>query len=193
MAEHEKEDSGTLRWFTGVPIVTNPLMALDVLSAAILVFGGALVFIAAGQQFIGDGLTYPALLASAAYAGYLAAAVLAAFLFMGFFVLSNRYAALYRIDYRGVYCETMRGGKALGKGGGYLAFKPFPVEPMSPSKSGSKLLVWGDIHGLQPIASMRVILLKGPKGGTIMKIYCPDETVYQAAVAAIQAHFDEKA
>lgn len=193
MAGHEKEDAKTLRWFTGVPIVTNPLMSMDVLSAAVLVFGGALVFIAAGQQFIGDGLTRPALMASAAYAAYIAGAMLAMFLFMGFFVLGNRYAALYRIDHRGVYCETMRGGKAAGKGGGYLAFKPFPVEPMSPAKSGSKLLAWGDIHGMQPIASIRAILLKGPKGGTVMKIYCPDETIYQAAVAAIQARLGGKA
>lgn len=188
MAEQETQTPGTLRWFVGIPIVTNPMMSLDVLTAAILVFGGALIFIVAGQHIIGDGISRAALLASAAYAAYLAIAVIIVFLVMGLVILNNRYTALYRIDHRGVYCETMRGGKPAGKGGGFLAFKPFPVEPMSPAKSGPRLLDWEDIHGMQSVDSMRAILLKGRKGGTAMKVYCPDEKTFLEAQAAVRTH-----
>jgi len=177
-----QDDSKGLRWYVGVPVVTNPVIALDIVLAAIIVWLGAAIFIALGQQFIGSGLTFASFMGSLALAGYLAAGILAVFVLAGFFALGNKYVALCRIDDRGVYVETMRG---RGVRGGYFHTKPFPVGPVERSKSASRLIPWTDIASIQPIPGMRTIILKNARGGTITKIYCPNERIYEDATAAV--------
>lgn len=176
-----------LRWFVGVPVVTNPIIALDVSLASVIVWMGATIVIAAAQQFIGSGLTYPSLMAAVMYAAYLAGAIIAVFFIAGLFVLQNRYAALYRIDTKGVYVETMR---ATGIKGEFFKTRPFPIGPIERHKSTPRTFLWKDITGYQPIESMRALILKG-KRGTLTKLYCPDEKTYQAAVAALNARVQE--
>lgn len=170
-----------LRWFVGIPVVTNPIIALDVSLASVIVWMGATIVIAAGQQFIGSGLTYPALMAAVMYAAYLAGAIIAVFFIAGLFVLRNKYAALYRIDNKGVYVETMR---ATGVKNGLFNTRPFPIGPIHRHKSTPRTFLWKDITGYQPIDSMRALILKG-KRGTLTKLYCPDEKTFQAALAAL--------
>lgn len=179
MTDTEKQ----LRWFVGVPVVTNPIIVLDVSLASVIVWMGTTLVIAAGQQFIGSGLTYPALMAAAMYATYLAGAIIAVFVIAGLFVLRNKYAALYRIDDKGVYVETMR---ASGVTGGFFRTRPFPIGPIQRLKSTPRTFLWKDIAGCQEIYSVRTLALKG-KRGTLTKIYCPDEKTYQAARAALNA------
>ncbi|CAK7020823.1 MAG: hypothetical protein DELT_02416 [Desulfovibrio sp.] len=177
----KEENSTQLRWFVGVPVVTNPIIALDVSIACIVVWMGATVVIAAAQHFVGSGLTYPALMAAVMYAAYLAGGMIAVFFIAGLFVLKNKYAALYRIDTKGVYVETMR---ATGVKSGLLHTRPFPIGPIQRYKSTDRVFLWKDITAYQPIDGMRALILKG-KRGTLTKIYCPDEKTYQAAVTAL--------
>ncbi|MDL2210698.1 hypothetical protein LJC26_07845 [Desulfovibrio sp. OttesenSCG-928-O18] len=176
------DETKGLRWYVGVPVVTNPIIALDVVLAALIVWLGASIFIGLGQQFIGEGLTFASFLASLVLAGYLAGGILAVFVLVGFAALGNKYVALYRIDERGVYVETMRG---RGVKGGLFHTKPFPVGPVTRAKSAARLIPWADIAAIQPVPAMRTILLKNARGGTITKIYCPDEKVYADATTAI--------
>lgn len=183
----QSSEDASLRWFVGVPVVTNPFMILDILTLAVLAFGGAMIFITAGQELIGGGLSRSALMAAAAYAGYVGAAVIACFLGFGIALLGNRYAALFRLDDRGVYQEVMRGGRRAAPGSGPFACRPFALEPLVGSSRRPRLLPWADIRGAQGVPALRTILLRGKRGGTAMKVYCPDEHTYTTALAAITA------
>lgn len=191
MKNNETPTPSTLRWFTGVPIITNPLMAVDIIFFAVLVWICGTVFVAAGQFLIGDGLSHPALIASAAYAGYVAGAIVAVFLFVGV-LLGNKYAALYKMDARTAYCETMRGA-VRGEKSAFFRRKPYPIDPLlSPTKSRAKTVAWADVRGILPIPSLRTVILKGNRGGTILKVYCPDDETFAAAVRFIIERLNAK-
>lgn len=186
------ETPGNLRWFVGIPVVSNPLMSVDVLFAAVMVWVCGTVFAAAFQFFLDGGLSYPALMVSVTYAGYVAVAVIASFLFAGLFLLSNRYAALYKMDDREIYCENMR-GTLRGDAVGFFRHRPYPIEPLlDPHKSGVKTVAWEHIHGVLSVPAFRALVLRGPRGGTLMKVYCPDDETYNAALAKVTAKIAAK-
>lgn len=178
-----EENNSQLRWFVGIPVVTNPIIVLDVSLAVVVVWLGTTVVVAAGQQFIGSGLTHASLMAAVMYAAYLAGAIIAVFLIAGIFALRNKYAALYRIDARGVYVETMRANEIKGE---WFHTAPFPIGPIHRLKSTPRVFAWQDITGYQEVDSVRAITLKG-KRGTLTKIFCPDDDVYAAALRALDA------
>lgn len=96
-------------WYVGIPVCTNPVIAMDVFTVALTLWGGGTLFVVLGQATMGNGVT-PQATKAACYIGlYLALATLAAYLFVGGFLCGNCYAALYRIDAHGVYCEYLRG------------------------------------------------------------------------------------
>lgn len=167
-------------WYVGIPICTNPLMVLDVVTVALVLWGGGMLFVMLGQATIGGGLT-KAGAAAAFYIGmYLAGAALAAFVFVGGVLFGNRYAALYRIDAHGVYLEYMRGGiRALDRV--FLPTTAFAVEPVrDPSRTVEKRIPWEAIRSLRIMEKPRVMVLRS-KRGTLAKIYCPDvETLRHA-------------
>ena len=182
----------SLRWFVGIPVVSNPLMSVDILFTAAVTWICGTVFVAAIQFLIGDGLSYPALLASLTYAGYIAGAILAAFLFVGLFLLNNRYAALYKFENAHVYCENMR-GTLRGKEVGFMRYRPYPIKPLlDPFKSSSKTIPWQDIYGVLPVPVFRAMILKGKRGGSLMKVYCPDDATYTAALGKVRAVLAER-
>lgn len=172
-------------WFVGIPICTNPIIALDAMLVAAVLWGGGMLFIMLGQATIGDGLTRGAITAAFHISMYLALAALAAYLFVGLLLLSNRYAALYRIDAHGVYCEYMRGSiRAVTRV--FLPWRGFAVEPLrEPSRTVEKRFGWNEIRSLQLMEGMRVIVLKGRRG-TLTKIYCPDQSVFRDAAERLR-------
>lgn len=171
-------------WYVGIPLCTNPLIVLDVVTLASLLWGGGMLFVMIGQATIGDGLTRGAVIASFYVGMYLALAALAAFFLVGVFIFRNRYAALYRIDAHGIYCEYMRGGiRAVGKTG---LFSGFAVEPVrDPRKTVEKRIPWEDIGSLRVMENARVMVVRG-KRGNLAKIYCPDDAVLQKAQTLIR-------
>jgi hypothetical protein len=178
-----REGDKDLRWVAGVPVATNPIIALDVALAALAVWFGGTVFIGLGQALIGDGLSRASLLAALALAGYLALGLLAVFFAAGFAVLGNKYLALYRVDERGVYVETRR---AAGLAKDLFHVKPFPAELASPKNGAARLVSWTEIHTVQAVPAMRALILKNRNGGTVAKLYCPTDALYEQALAAVR-------
>ena len=179
------EQGKTLGWYVGVPICTNPMFLLDMLLLVCALWVGGMLFIMLGQATIGGGLTRGSVFAAFFLGMYLAGIALAAFVFVGGFLFNNRYASLFRIDKRGIYCEHMRGEiRALAKPriplGGYA------VEPLrNPARTIEKRIAWNEIRSVQVLEKMRVLLLKG-KRGTLLRIYCPDAALLQKAQALIE-------
>ena len=176
---------GTVRWYVGVPIISNPFFLIDVASAAVIVWVLGSLCLMLGAWLLGDGFERATAVGSVVIAGYLGFGVLIAFSGIAF-LLGNRYAALIKLESNGVYCENMRGAiKSLAKG---FHWKPYPIEPIPhPFRSAVRTVDWRDVHAFQVISSMRTILLKGRRGGTIIKLFCPDLPTMHAAVEFIRA------
>lgn len=171
-------------WYVGIPLCTNPLIVLDVITLACILWGGGMLFVMLGQAAIGDGLTRDNVIASFYVGMYLALATLAAFLLMGIVIFRNRYAALYRIDAHGIYCEYMRGGiRAIGNPGLFFGFAVEPVR--DPRKTVEKRIPREDIRSLRVMGRARVIVVRG-KRGNLVKIHCPDDAVLQKAQTLIR-------
>lgn len=169
-----------LRWFTGVPVATNPLILADLGALMVLLWAGVTLALALIQFFFtslgGAHIQWAALVGI--YMSLLAAAL---FFGLSFLIFQNRYIALYRFDEEGAYCESMR--KRGGSTGEWFHWKPFPVPPLQdPPKSAKKTAPWHEVKGLHPMDGQRVFLLKSGRG-TAMRVYCPDDEIYRRALS----------
>lgn len=170
-----------LRWFSGVPVATNPLILLDLFPALALLWIASVTMILAAQRFFGGALASAHFQAATIFASYLTGALLTAFLLAALGAYRNCYGALFHLDRGGATCETMRGRvRALSQR--RLPTKAFPIEPiLNPRRSVTKEVSWSDVKALQCLPALRVILLKG-RFSTLMRIYCPDSDTYQQAL-----------
>ena len=179
-----------MRWFAGVPIVTNPLLLQDLFRAAVAVWVGVF-FLALLVQFAFGGVPGgEEILAAFAFAGWLPLFLFCVFAVFGVVFFRNRYVALYRFDADGVYCESMvkRGGPLKES----LHLRPFPVgEILEPARSVVKTLPWEEIDAVRSMEDMLVVLLK-KKGGVRMRLYCPDEMLFSRVLSECALRLEEK-
>ncbi|MCI6260670.1 MAG: hypothetical protein MR616_05955 [Pyramidobacter sp.] len=180
------QDAGdaALRWFTGVPLGTNPLILLDfvtLLAIAWVVSWGALI---ATQFVLGGYVDVSHYKGAAVVASYLSLVFIGFYCVICFVITRNRYAALYRCDRAAILCENMRcNPRALERR--LLRFTAYPIEPVrAPIRSVERRVLWKDVTKARKIDDLRVIVLKG-KRGTLMRVYCPDEKIYARALAFI--------
>lgn len=179
-----------MRWFVGVPVVTNTFILGDVFRAVIMASAGIfllLLFV----QFVFEGVSgEEQVWAAFSFACRLAFFILCAFVFFGVFFFRNRYAVLYRLDPEGIYCESMtRRGGVLRES---FQRRPFPVEEMpSYGRSAVKTLSWEKVGSVRPDESMLALLLKG-NGNILMRIYCPDREIFSRALEVCRAMVKEK-
>jgi len=182
---HDQDDgNAALRWFTGVPLGTNPLILLDfvtLLAIAWVVSWGALV---ATQFVLGGYVDVSHYKGAAVVASYLSLIFIGFYGVICFIITRNRYAALYRCDRTAILCENMRcAPRALERR--LLRFAPYPIEPVRSSiRSVERRALWKDVTKVQKIDTLRVIVLKG-KRGTLMRVYCPDDRLYADALAFV--------
>jgi hypothetical protein len=177
-----KEKTG-LRWHTGVPVATNPLILVDIGSLLVLLWGGTVLFITGLQLVIGDSLQGSHVQGAAVFATYLALFTAAVFLFIAVVFFQNRYVVLYRLDDEKAWCETIK--KTPSSLAESLHCLPFPVpSPVPPFRSVVKSVPWDGIGKAVPLADVRTILLKRGRG-TAMRIYCPDDAVFGEALRFI--------
>ncbi len=182
-AVNEGTKGDILRWYVGVPICTNPLILLDLCTVSALLWAFVVLAAASLQFFFAGALTVVQIIGAVHFALYLVLLIWGIFFVVSLIFLQNRYAALYRIDKEGVYCENMRKGSiSLGES---FHWKPFTVQPIiDPKKSTTKHFSWNDLKSARPLKEMRVILLKSERGAA-MRVYCPDESVFESAVCIL--------
>ena len=180
----QNADDAALRWFTGVPLGTKPLILLDfftLLAIAWVVSWGALI---ATQFVLGGYVDLTHYRGAAVVASYLSLIFIGFYCVICFVITRNRYAALYRCDRTAILCENMRcNPRALTWR--LLRFTAYPIEPVRrPIRSVERRALWKDVTKVQKIDGLRVVVLKG-KRGTLMRVYCPDEKIYAGALAFI--------
>ena len=174
-----------LRWSAGVPVGTNPLILLDFFTIMAVVFLLAWLILLAAQFYF-DGFVQMQHVRGAAVVALDLCLLCAVFyVVVAFVALRNRYAAVYRFDASGAHCDNLKCFPKAVKGA-FLRFRAFPIEPpQSWSKSVDKHVPWGDVTEAAELASLRVLLLKGRRG-TLMRVYCPDDATYAAALRFAQ-------
>ena len=174
-----------LRWFVGVPLGTNPLILVDLVTVLAIAWGVSFLALLLLQFALGGYLAPDHLGAAADLSSYLTLVFVALYLVICFFIMRNHYAALYRFDSSGIYCENMRAHpRALDKA--LFRFRAYPIEPQRESiRSVEKRAGWRDVTRVQQLKDLRVLILKG-KRGTLMRVYCPDDHIFNEALAFIQ-------
>lgn len=178
------KNGAPMRWFAGVPIASNPLLLRDLGLTLLLLGLGSAVFVTLAQFFMGVSPGKSMFQVTATLAGYVAAFIIAAFAIGSLLLFGNRFVTLYRLQYDGIYCESMRG--AVFPLADFLHWRPFQVSPtLNSGRSVIKFVLWDEVRSIKPYESLRTILLQG-RGGTIMRIYCPDENVYNEALDFIR-------
>ena len=172
----------TLRWTAGVPVGTNPLILLDFFTIEAVVFLLSWLILLTAQFYFDGFVRLSHVRGAAVIALDLCLLCAVFYIVVAFVVLHNRYAAVYRFDENSARCENLKCfPKAAGSA--FLRFRAFAVEPpQSWSKSVEKQISWGDVTGVTELASLRVLLLKGRRG-TLMRVYCPDDEIYAAALS----------
>jgi hypothetical protein len=177
--------SAPIRWFAGVPIASNPLFLGDLGLILLFLGPGSAIFVTLAQFFMGVSPGKSMFQVTATLAGYVMAFIIAAFATGSLLFFGNRFVALYRLQYDGIYFESMRG--AMVPLADFLHWKPFPVSPkLNSGRSVIKFVLWDEVRSIKPHDSLRTILLRGRRGA-ILRIYCPDETVYNEALDFIRA------
>lgn len=180
----------SMRWFVGVPIVTNPLLLKDLFRAAATAWGGVF-FLALLVQFAFGGVPGgEEILAAFSFASWLPLFLFCVFAVFGVVFFRNRYVALYRFDRDWIYCESMvkRGGPLKES----LRRRPFPVgEVLEPARSVVKTLPWEEIDAVLPMKALLVVLLK-KKGSVRMRLYCPDEMLFSHVLSECERRLEGK-
>lgn len=170
----------TLRWFCGVPLLANPLIWMDLLSVLAVIWFLALLLMCAAQLLFGSGGLLPShVVASGIYASYLAFILLAVFILTALVFYPKGYVMLYRLEDAACYMESMRGHVPNGSP---LRLRPFALgECFTPKRSVTKEVLWSNVSSFYELPSMKTVILKG-RVWSIARIYCPDETVYEAVL-----------
>ena len=171
------EDS--LRWSVEVPIVTNPFILVDFLRFCLITAMIVFVMAAIPQWAYARGIAAPQLAAILRLCGW-GALVFAACLFVvGFFLLQNRFHALFVLNDRQIYYETIKKSKRS-----FLKFnlkwRPTPADDsFDPDavRSFTKEVPWSKADSFIAFPAVRTILLK--RGiWEILKLYMPDDATY---------------
>ncbi len=188
MLEPQRQASGKngapMRWFAGVPITSNPLLLKDLGLTLFFLGLGSAVFVTLAQFFMGVSPGMAMFQVTATLAGYVMAFIIAAFALGALLLFGNRFVSLYRLQHDGIYCESMRG--SMFPLADFLHWRPFPVSPtLNSGRSVIKFVLWNEVRSIKPHDILRTIQLRGRRG-TIMRIYCPDETLYDETLDYIR-------
>jgi hypothetical protein len=173
-----------MRWFSGVPILTNPLILKDLVVTLAILWVSVLAVVAVAQAVLGTSLGWNHIYAAAMFASYVDLSIVGAFILISI-VFGNKYIVLYRFFPDAVYSETMR-GRAFSLTDA-LHWRSFPVAPQAnPRRSATKVVPWDGVRGFNAVESLRVIHLEGARG-SLLRIYCPDDGVYRRSLATIES------
>jgi len=178
------DTNGRLRWFVGVPIITNILIWSDMLFFSailwLLVVSGILTI-----QVVLTRTLAGVLPAATGFATLLSACFLLLFICGALVIYRNRYIVLYSLDKNCVSCENML--KLGGPISESFHIRPFSVKAYySARKSITKQICWADVSNIKILERLKIIALQG--GGqrkhVLMRIYCPNDTIYERVFEA---------
>jgi hypothetical protein len=173
-------------WEAVIPLFTNPFLWLDfgkALLAPVILFGGLIVLILAGDNAPDWGRAFGVL-------AVCMAAVAALFAFVEIIVFRNRMAVRYALDDKGIVYESgrpARTGQKIGVVIGALARSPLLMGGSLLASSMNKLTVrWQDVRKATPFASRKVVTLSN-SWRPVLRIYCPDEETFESTRRFIAA------
>ncbi len=172
---------GTLRWFVGIPIGTNPLILMDTASVLVVAWCVMAVILLVLQLWFGGYLNASHLRGAAWVSGYVTLVFAGIFVLTAFVVQRNRYAALYRFEEKEAYCENLRVRPHPVVPSRLPRWRGYAVDPpLNPLRSVIRRAAWADVTSVTAIPELRVLLLRGGRG-VLLRVYCPDDEVFRGA------------
>ncbi len=175
-----------LRWFVGVPVLTNTLIWLDILLFLVILWLLVVTGILA-IQWVMTSAPLSALPAAVSFAVTVSGFFALLFTVGAIFIYRNRYVVLYDFGEDAVMCESMI--KWRGPIHESFHVRPFPMEPLYDArKSVAKRVHWADVTEIEPIDGMRIFLLRGnaQRRSVLMRVYCPNDKIYELALETAQ-------
>ncbi len=176
----------SLQWQAVVPIGTNPFIVMELFQMALIGALVGLVIMASGLWLIGGGLQPGDVALMLGAAGVFLAAVMGAFLAVGFFCFGNRYYALYHCTPNGIFFQGKRGKDESGERF-CPRMRPYPVVGLvMGKKSHEKDLPWEKIDRFIDFPDMRSVQLKRGRWH-MMRLYTPDDATHARITAYLTA------
>jgi hypothetical protein len=178
------ENTEGLRWQATVPLVTNPLLLLELFQFAFVGAAVVLVTLCVGVWITEGGLTLDDIVTSVKTASVVLLAIMAGFAGISALFFGNRYFAVYHMDSGGIYHEGSRGRDE--RRGIFLGLRPAPViGAVDVVRTRSQHLPWDKVDRFQDISSMRVVILR--RGfWHLLRLYMPDEVTHQRVVQLLE-------
>ena len=173
----EADGDGSLRWRAAVPLVTNPLLAVEAFQFAFAGAAVVLVTLCLGL-WVTDGALMPEDAATAlAVSGLVFLAILGGLVFVSVVFFGNRYFAVYRADSSGMYHEGSRGRD--GRKGLFTHWKAMPVAgAVEAARTHGRFMPWEKADRFHDLPAMRAIVLK--RGfWHILRLYTPDADTHE--------------
>lgn len=186
----QDDDSVSVRWHVGVPIMTNPFILVDfarfILITVLIIF----VMVLIPQWFYTRSIGTREVAALLKLCALGAALFTACFAAIGIFFLRNRYYALYVLNDRHIYYENIKGSDESGFFS--LALRPFPVKGrLNAVRVQRREISWQKVDSFVDFPAMRTILLKRGMW-EILKLYLPDRAVHERARAFLEARLEKR-
>lgn len=175
-----------VKWEVLIPLFSNPFIWLDflkALAAPVVVFGGLIGFVLAGDDAPDWGRAFGVL-------AICMAAVATLFAFVELVVFRNRMAVRYALDDKGIAYESGRPARTAQKIGlviGALARSPLLLGGSLLASSTNALTVrWRDVKKVTPFPARKVITLSN-SWRPLLRVYCPDAETFESARRIIAA------
>lgn len=165
-------------------MTTNPLILMDLVRLLVFLWAAVFLVVAAAQQFIGDGLDKPKMLAIVWLANYLTGTAAVSFFIVSVLVLRNVFVVHCCLTPHTIVYECVKGRTDPGRP--IFSFRPYSVlPPQNVRRSTRREVNWKDIRSCQDLPEMHTLLLKG-KGMPPLRLYCPNKSTYDTALAYVQ-------
>ncbi len=180
----ELDEDGSLRWRAAVPLVTNPLLAVEAFQFAFVGAAVVLVTLCVGV-WVTDGVLMPeGVAASLAVSGLVLLAILGGLAFVSIVFFGNRYFAVYRADSSGIYHEGSRGRDK--RESAFIHWRAMPVVgAVEAARTHGRFMPWEKADRFHDLSAMRAIILK--RGfWHILRLYTPDADTHERVTSYLE-------
>lgn len=167
------------KWYVSVPILTNPVLSVEVLTVIAALLPITACFILLVQFMMGGGITPAQIGVAFRVGGTVSGGLLLAFSLIGGVILQNRYLSYYKMTDTQITNDIMRSSEPFSL---RRWFRTKPLAVLPPAEAGktvSKTLALHDIQKIKSIPSVNLITISAKNSGGLMKVYCADRVMFE--------------
>lgn len=170
--------SNSTKWYVAVPVLTNPVLAMEILPVIVLILPLAACFILLVQFIMGGSVTPGHIAVAFRIGSYVSGGLLLSYVFIGGVILENRYLSFYEMTDTLITNDIMRCNEPFSLRRFFCA-TPWEVSPPKVTgKTSRKTLCLQEIQTVKTVPSVNLIMVSAKNSGGFMKIYCTDASMF---------------